>query len=392
MSSMNGTKLKIRDLDVINSPEQRKHIIEKHLLKQSLNIRGGFDTETVTIQKYVDEGEKIVVELSNEKELPENEEIVLYRILAKYVQLECSFSKKLNPKLVELNVNKISIAKSNRAFPRYLVSDDVVHVTNISSSKTVIDASLFNIPTLVKVSFEDYKAKLKPDNLGLVEIDVFKSDQDDKFELVKRNKKYIHIENTSQEESYTSQNENQISVEDHIHEEIVSLMRKYKDEKIISEIIYPIIYINHSRQSIPLGYIWVRNKDRILGKDTIQKLAELSKEMVARIKESNTVLTTEKFQVIDISNNGICIKITDPHLIQTLPKHTGFVFDIYIRMQGYFKVFGAIRWLSYDEVGNLILGLELVGKSSFPGEREKFYKNIELLAQGQLTGSKTNTV
>ncbi|MGQ2872789.1 DUF1577 domain-containing protein, partial [Leptospira santarosai] len=197
MSSMNGTKLKIRDLDVINSPEQRKHIIEKHLLKQSLNIRGGFDTETVTIQKYVDEGEKIVVELSNEKELPENEEIVLYRILAKYVQLECSFSKKLGPKLVELNVNKISIAKSNRAFPRYLVSDDVVHVTNISSSKTVIDASLFNIPTLVKVSFEDYKAKLKPDNLGLVEIDVFKSDQDDKFELVKRNKKYIHIENTS---------------------------------------------------------------------------------------------------------------------------------------------------------------------------------------------------
>ncbi|MDI7225168.1 DUF1577 domain-containing protein [Leptospira santarosai] len=392
MSSMNGTKLKIRDLDVINSPEQRKHIIEKHLLKQSLNIRGGFDTETVTIQKYVDEGEKIVVELSNKKELPENEEIVLYRILAKYVQLECSFSKKLGPKLVELNVNKISIAKSNRAFPRYLVSDDVVHVTNISSSKTVIDASLFNIPTLVKVSFEDYKAKLKPDNLGLVEIDVFKSDQDDKFELVKRNKKYIHIENTSLEESYTSQNENQISVEDHIHEEIVSLMRKYKDEKIISEIIYPIIYINHSRQSIPLGYIWVRNKDRILGKDTIQKLAELSKEMVARIKESNTVLTTEKFQVIDISNNGICIKITDPHLIQTLPKHTGFVFDIYIRMQGYFKVFGAIRWLSYDEVGNLILGLELVGKSSFPGEREKFYKNIELLAQGQLNGSKTNTV
>ncbi len=61
-------------------------------------------------------------------------------------------------------------------------------------------------------------------------------------------------------------------------------------------------------------------------------------------------------------------------------------------MQGYFKVFGAIRWISYDEVGNLILGLELVGKSSFPGEREKFYKNIELLSQGQITGLKTNTI
>ncbi|EMO25707.1 PF07614 domain protein [Leptospira interrogans serovar Bataviae str. HAI135] len=52
-------------------------------------------------------------------------------------------------------------------------------------------------------------------------------------------------------------------MEDEIHEEIPSLMRKYKDEKIVSEIIYPIIYINHSRQSIPLGYIWVRNKKNL---------------------------------------------------------------------------------------------------------------------------------
>ncbi len=109
------------------------------------------------------------------------------------------------------------------------------------------------------------------------------------FELIKRSKKYIHIENTSLEESYKSKSENQVDVEDEIHEEIPSLMRKYKDEKIVSEIIYPIIYINHSRQSIPLGYIWVRNKEKSLGNNTIENLAELSKEMVARIKESNTV-------------------------------------------------------------------------------------------------------
>ncbi|PJZ59009.1 hypothetical protein CH367_02970 [Leptospira barantonii] len=389
---MHTNKMKIRDLDVIDSPEQRKHIIEKHLLKQSLIIKGDTEKESVIIQKYLDEGERILVELSGEKGLSENEKIVLYRILAKYVQLECIFLKSINPGLVELSVNKISIAKSNRAFPRYSVAEDAAHVTNINSSKTVIDASLFNIPTLVKVSFEDYKTKLKTDHLGLIEIDVFKSDQDEKFELVKRTKKFIHIENTSLEESYRSKNENQIDIEDQIHEEIPSMMRKYKDEKIISEIIYPIVYVNHSRQAIPLGYIWVKNKEKTLGADTIGKLSELAKEMVARIKESNTVLTTEKFPIVDISNNGICIKITEPHLIQTLPKHTGFVFDIYIRMQGYFKVFGAIRWVSYDEIGNLLLGLELVGKSSFPGEREKFHKNVELLGQGKFTGLKTHAI
>ncbi|ASV07318.1 hypothetical protein B2G47_17490 [Leptospira interrogans serovar Canicola] len=389
---MGGIKLKERDLDVINSPEQRKHIIEKHLLNQSLRIKGDLNRETITIQRYVDSGEKIIAGISDETHFSENDEIVLYKILAKYVQLECSFIRKTRPGVAEFSVNKVSIAKSNRAFPRYSVAEDAAHVTNINSSKTVIDASLFNIPTLVKVSFEDYKTKLKPDQLGLVEIDVFRSDQDEKFELIKRTKNYIHIENTSLEESYKSKSENQVDVEDEIHEEIPSLMRKYKDEKIVSEIIYPIIYINHSRQSIPLGYIWVRNKEKSLGNNTIEKLAELSKEMVARIKESNTVLTTEKFPIIDISNNGICIKITEPHLIQTLPKHTGFVFDIYIRMQGYFKVFGAIRWLSYDEVGSLILGMELVAKSSFPGEREKFHRNVELLGQGKFTGLKSHAI
>ncbi len=68
------------------------------------------------------------------------------------------------------------------------------------------------------------------------------------------------------------------------------------------------------------------------------------------------------------------------------------MFDIYIRMQGYFKVFGAIRWLSYDEVGSLILGMELVAKSSFPGEREKFHRNVELLGQGKFTGLKSHAI
>ncbi|EMO77784.1 PF07614 family protein [Leptospira kirschneri str. 200801925] len=185
---MGGIKLKERDLDIINSPEQRKHIIEKHLLNQSLRIKGDPNRETITIQKYVDSGEKIVAGLSDEIHFSENDEIVLYKILAKYVQLECSFIRKTRPGVAEFVVTKVSIAKSNRAFPRYSVAEDAAHVTNINSSKTVIDASLFNIPTLVKVSFEDYKTKLKPDQLGLVEIDVFKSDQDEKFELIKRTK------------------------------------------------------------------------------------------------------------------------------------------------------------------------------------------------------------
>ncbi|MDV6236009.1 DUF1577 domain-containing protein [Leptospira ellisii] len=391
IESFRPSQKKTRELDTIRSPEQRKHIIEKHLLNQSLLIKGQESGISMIVRKYIDDGEKILVEYNGESEFSENQELLLYRVLAKYIQVECSFFRSLGPQQAELSVHQISIAKTNRAFPRYPVSDDAAHVTNINSSKTVIDASLFNIPTLVKVSFEDYRAKLKTYDLGLVEIDVFKPEQEEKFDLVKRTQKYIHIENTSDLQSYGSKNEKQISIEDEMNDEPELLARKYKDEKILSEIIFPIVYVNHSRQSIPLGYIWVRNKEKHLGADTVQKISELSKEMVARIKESNTVISTEKFQILDISNNGICIKVVDTQLVQTLPKHAGFVFDIYIRMQGYFKVFGAIRWISYDSTGGLILGIELVGKSGFPGEREKFHKNVELLGQGKFAGLRPAT-
>ncbi|XDD50975.1 DUF1577 domain-containing protein [Leptospira sp. WS92.C1] len=389
---MNKTKVKNRDLDTIDSPIQRKHIIEKYLLNESLIIKGKDSRISVTIRQYIEDGERILIEFDDELSFSENSMILLYRVLAKYIQIECFFIQNPSSNRAELGVSKIAIAKTNRSYPRYSVTEDAAHVTNINSSKTVIDASLFNIPTLVKVSFEDYKIKLKSHQMGLVEVDVFHSELEDKFDLVKRTKKYFYIGNTSDLKSYKATNENQIDIEAETSEEIASLVRKYKDEKIISEIIYPIIYLNHSRQSIPLGYIWVRNKETALGKETIEKLSEIAKEMVARIKESNTVLSTEKFQILDISNNGISIKITNAHLIQTLPKHTGFVFDIYIRMQGYFKVFGAIRWIAYDSEGNLILGLELVGKSSFPGEREKFHKNVELLGKGTFSGLKSTTV
>jgi hypothetical protein len=45
-------------------------------------------------------------------------------------------------------------------------------ITNIRASKHAIDASLFSIPTTVKVSFADYERKLKGSN-DFVKIDVY---------------------------------------------------------------------------------------------------------------------------------------------------------------------------------------------------------------------------
>lgn len=102
--------------------------------------------------------------------------------------------------------------------------------------------------------------------------------------------------------------------------------------------------------------------------------------MIERIKESNTIKTSEHFSILEISKGGVRIKIENPHLIETLPKQNDFVFDIFFKMQAPFTVHGITRWLALDENGHLILGIELAGKSDLPGERARFESNLEPLA------------
>ncbi len=99
LESMNGTKSKNRELDVLHSPDQRKHIIEKHLLNQTLIIKGDEEGSTLTIKKFIPEGERLLVELNGDLDLASKNEMILYRILAKYVQLECFFQQSINGKM-----------------------------------------------------------------------------------------------------------------------------------------------------------------------------------------------------------------------------------------------------------------------------------------------------
>ena len=119
--------------------------------------------------------------------------------------------------------------------------------------------------------------------------------------------------------------------------------------------------------------------------ETLGEFKNLRVEIANRIKESNTVKTTDRFQILEVSRHGLKIRITNPFLIESLQKHDRFVFDIFFRMQAPFTVSGLIRWTSKDEdLRRLDLGIELIGKSSLAGERERYYKNIELAREGKL--------
>lgn len=279
-----------------------------------------------------------------------------------------------------IKVEKLAIARKNRETQRFQVESDTMYVTNVVSSKTVIEANMFNIPTLVKVNFEDFKNRLKQKTNDTVNIDTFGPGLNHKFEIVKKTLKYLLLENTQDPNSYKNNSPGRIHYEKEIDDDLDSCIQEYKDQQIISELIVPIVYINHSEEQIPIGYFSIQSKEQSFTERDIQEFQTLANDMIERIKESNTIKTSEHFSILEISKGGIRVKIQNPHLIETLPKQNDFVFDIFFKMQAPFTVHGIIRWLTLDENGHLILGIELAGKSDLPGERARFESNIELLA------------
>ncbi|WP_061221645.1 DUF1577 domain-containing protein [Leptospira borgpetersenii] len=370
-----------REMDIITSVEQKHHVIAKYLLEQELTFKiYPFDRKAV-IKKILEKGEKILIQFLNVENFQEGSSFTLYMILAKYIELECVFLQKLENSLFIVKVTKLAIARKDRDNQRFAVEPEAMYVTNVVSSKTIIEANMFSIPTLVKVNFEDYKSRLNQKTENIVDIDIFKPDLDRKFQIVKKTLKYLLIENTQDENSYKNGSPKRIDYEKEVDDDLSSCIKKYKDQQIVSELIVPIIYLNLEQEQIPIGYFLIQSKEQEFTEKYVLEIQTFANEMVDRIKESNTMKTAEHFPILNASKTGICVKIEHPHLIETLPKQDDFVFDIFFKMQAPFTVHGLIRWLAKDENNHLILGIELAGKSDLPGERARYESNIESLSK-----------
>jgi hypothetical protein len=375
-----------RDIDVVTSPEHKNHILSKYLLDKELLLRMDPFDQKVTLKKILNGGERILVYLPPESDFFFPTNVQLFKILANYIHLDCDFIRHVDPTLVLLQVNKLEIAKKNRENQRIPLAPGIAFATNIISTKILLEADMFNIPNLVRVNFEDYENRLSEKTDDKIRVDVFRSDLDLRFEVVKKTQKLIWIPDTQNPSSYTSYFPDQVNYAEEVDEDIPATIKKFKEEKILSELIVPILYTNHFEEKICIGYLSMQSKDKKISLETLGEFKNLRVEIANRIQESNIIKTTDRFQILEVSRHGLKVRITNPILIESLQKHDRFVFDIYFKMQAPLTVSGLIRWTSKDEDSKrLDLGIELTGKSSLPGERERYYKNVELAREGKLS-------
>ncbi|MDH5656526.1 MAG: DUF1577 domain-containing protein, partial [Spirochaetia bacterium] len=327
-----------REVDVLESPAKIHLLLSKYLGGKIMYVK---DYNPPAEAKILQSDSKcnIIVE-SPKAKLEIDSEVFLFRTLGRYVQLKCKVLKHKADKY-QMLVQQAQIAKKERAFLRLSADQDSVYITNVRTSKYTLNASMYTIPTSVKVNFSIYEQKLKQrDDFATIEIYPRK---DALLNEIKESGKILYVKDTGDRESYKPVSDDYINYESFLGEGITRRMDDYRASGIRSEIIFPIRYLNDEEEIIPLGYIKIQKKNKTYELNRIQQLTEMTEEMMEQIRISNTVLIQKKQKVLNISRGGLRIAISDNELKEYLAAQGGFSFDLFFKMQAPVTLYGLIR-------------------------------------------------
>lgn len=367
-----------RKIDYVTEPAQKLHVINKYLIDKLLTLREYPFDITIKILKVNKDASQLAAASTDSDKFQPGQKLSFYTLLAKYIQTDCTVKNVREDGVIIFQLDKLGIAKTNRTEPR-IPNNGTMHASNMVTVKTVIDANMFQMPTLVKVAFDEFKNRFDKSKFEFVKIDIFKPDLPRRFNLVKKMGKPLLISDTSNRDSYITESTDRLSYERDIDEDIDAEIREFREDVIVSELIVPVLYGEKEEESFPMGYIWIQNRETPLNEEHLKEVTGIANQLVRRILESNTMTTEKKFPIIDASNSGILIAVEDETLMKILPKQRQVVLDIYFKMQPPFTVVGEIRWIAKKSDNKLLVGLKLESKSDMPGERMRYVRNLENL-------------
>ncbi|MDH5716504.1 MAG: DUF1577 domain-containing protein [Spirochaetia bacterium] len=361
---------KPRKFQQINDSNKIEEFIDRFLLKETFFLRGVYDLTPAKIISKESEKE-ILIEMDRDVE----NEISLYKVIEKYVEIACVIKERQSRNLYLIEIIEIKIALEGRKYPRLPIERDRIMITNVRASKHVISSSLFTVPTSVKVYFKQYEQKLK-EKADTVHIEVFDR-ANSKLELIRKTGKMLYISDTQDEYSYASEDPKEfVNYRENIEDDIQKIMFDYKNRNIGSELIVPIVFIGHDGKHIPIGYIQLINKETPVEVSLADELKEMAAGMIEKIREANAIFIHSKQGVRNISVDGLRVLISDFELKKNLIQQTGFSFDILFSGQKPINVFSEIKYFGTNPAGDALIGVKING---FSGGKEEHQRYLEMI-------------
>lgn len=375
-----------RPLEWILSNERITSLVDKYLITKILLLKGH---EPPPRLRLVARNPNGTVEIHSPTELDVGSSIVLFRILGRYIEMHGTVLVKKEGEIYSVRLDKVGLAMKDRGDLRIPVEPTDVWITNIQTSKYLIDTSTATIPTTVKVTFSEYERVLQKE-FEIVKIDVF-GVRGTLLDEIRRSGKTLLVADTWNPGTYGPDDPFLFDYKKYLGPNLQKQIFDYRSRKIRAEAIFPVIYVTHDRSEIPIGYIQAQSKTATMNQQTLDRLRQISEEMIEKIRRSNTMYVKERETVMNLSMGGMRLSLKNRELAQHLLRQSGFTFDVLFRGQAPITVYGLLRSITKAADGQVICGVQIGGFTDDTNGRSRYESNIRALEKrAQATQAQTS--
>ena len=366
-----------RSLEWIMNPESMSALITKHLIGKVVFLKGYEPHPRIRLLEQNPNG---TIEIQSPIAFEVEHKLVCFRILGRYLELDGTIVQKKGIDRFTMRIDRMGVSVKDRGDIRVPIEGDEAYITNIQTSKYLIDTANTVIPTTVKVSFGEYE-RLVSTEFESVTIDIF-SQRGTLLDEVRKTGKSVFVADTSDAYSYTpSDTETFIDYAKFLGSNLQKQIFEYRNKKIKSDAIVPVTYVTHDRSQVPIGYLQVQGKIKQHDISVIDRMKQISEEMIEKIRQSNTVYVKDREGILNLSMHGMRLRIRNRDLASYLMRQSGFTFDVVFRGQAPITVYGLIRSASKTPEGYLIAGVEIGGFTDDTSGRKRFESNLRGLEQ-----------
>ncbi|MBM9579151.1 DUF1577 domain-containing protein [Leptospira sp. 201903070] len=307
-------------------------------------------------------------------------ELVLYRTLSKHIEIGFHVTEKTDSQIICKPVFA-RIAKTQRMSPRIegLIGKVVAHKFLIPRKELEVSKVL---GTSGQIILNDLNRKIKQIYPSAHLVFSSSKDLSPEEELVKKHKRPIYISDTNTMDSNAENDLKDLDVlpiKQILQEELIleDRIRFFKSGKVRSLLIFPILFrTGGETQIFAMGVI--ESSDGPVSEKVVPLYLEMEEIFNSRMGDSNTKALDVRQNVLNISEGGILLEVTESELIESFLHKPSFTADITFKMQAPLRFAFHIRHIF--QVGEIYhVGAEIVGSNDAKANMTLLKKNMNFI-------------
>ncbi len=365
-----------RNAKAVTDKENIVYILSKYLKDEKIYLKGYYKKIPAKVEVIEDNRLKVFLPFDYEFE----SKIYLYGIIRKYIEFELDFVETINIGRHIFDPVKAIIATSNRQHERFPVKNDSVTATHfqvLPEDSVIINSSKQSVAVFaVHKEYERRLSEFYPE----VEIKSVHND-DPILEMAFKSKKMIYLRDTYNENSYNSTSDEMVDVGIQLGNKLYQTIKDFREKKIRSILIYPVIYHRYLKTDIAVAYIKIISfNDPIDIEYALPHLNYTSHELLEKIKKTLITDLDIEQRLLDISEGGMKLLATHHELIKYFNTSYEVLFELLFRInnQKYSVKLQGRLINKFQDHDHLKLGILFSGSEDKGFEKLKRYIKIWL--------------